>query len=118
MLFVDDILNNIYSDLDGIFTINELKLFLIMFADDHVLFSMSPISLQSVPNDIQAYCNIWKLKIHVSNTTKVLIFEKSRRYTTYDFNLNNRKLEVVTSFKYLGIYFFQKWKLEPHTKNA
>ena len=75
MLFVNDILSNINSDLDGIFTINELKLFLIMFADDQVLFSTSPTSLQLMLNDIETYCNTWKLKINV-NKTKVLIFEK------------------------------------------
>ena len=33
-----------------------------------------------------------------------MIFEKGR-HTNYDFYLNNIKLEVVTSFKYLGIHF-------------
>ena len=68
MLFVNDILSNINSDLDGIFTINELKQFLIMFADDQVLFSTSPTSLQLMLNDIETYCNTWKLKINVNKT--------------------------------------------------
>ena len=62
MLFVNDILDNINSNLDGIFTINEIKLFLMMFADDQVLFATSPTSLQSMINDIETYCNTWKLK--------------------------------------------------------
>ena len=37
MLFVNDIVNNINVDLNGVFTINELKLFLILFADDQVV---------------------------------------------------------------------------------
>ena len=57
MLFVNDILSNINSVLDGIFTINERKLFLIMFADDQVLFSTSPTLLQLMLNDIETYCN-------------------------------------------------------------
>ena len=34
-----------------------------------------------------------------------MIFEKGR-HTHFDFYLNNVRLEVVTSFKYLGIHFF------------
>ena len=106
MLFVNDILNNINSDLDGIFTINELKLFLIMFADAQVLVSTSSTSLQSMLNDIEMYCNTWKLKINI-NKTKVLIFEKRGRHTDYNFYLYNEKLEIVTSFRYLGIHFLR-----------
>ena len=106
MLFVNDILDNIDSNLDGVFTLNEVKLFLIMFADDHVLFATSPLSLQAMLYDIENYCNTWKLKIN-TNKTKVIIFEKSNIHTTFDFYFYNEKLEVVTSFKYLGIYFFK-----------
>ena len=42
--------------------------------------------------------------------SKVLIFEKFIEPTLYDFYLYNGKLEIVTSFKYLGtcIYFKKK----------
>ena len=36
-----------------------------------------------------------------------MIFEKSRYHTTYDFYINNTKLEIVSSFKYLGMHFFK-----------
>ena len=45
------------------------------------------------------------LNIYASET-KAMIFEKGR-HTNYDFYLNDIKLEVVTSFKYLGIHFFK-----------
>ena len=37
MMFVNDIIANINTNLDGIFTVDELKLFLILYADDQVL---------------------------------------------------------------------------------
>ena len=84
MLFVNDIINNINTDLNGIFTINELKLFLILFADDQVVFTKSPQSLQSMLNDIENYCETWRLKINTcTSKTKIMIFEKGRR-TNYD----------------------------------
>jgi len=59
MLFVNDILDNINSDLGGIFTINELKLFLILKPNGQALFALSPESLQSMMDDKYTYCNTW-----------------------------------------------------------
>ena len=36
-----------------------------------------------------------------------IIFEKGTRYTNYDFYLYSERLELVTSLKYLEIYFFK-----------
>ena len=58
MMFVNDILENINTDLPDIFTLNELKLFLILYADDQVLFASSPESLQLMLNDIENYCKM------------------------------------------------------------
>ena len=57
MMFVNDINENINTNIEEIFTLNDIKLFLILYADDQVLFSTSPESLQSMLNDIEAYCN-------------------------------------------------------------
>lgn len=46
MLFVNDILDHIDSNLNDLFTIDETKLFLILFADDQVVFAKSPQTLQ------------------------------------------------------------------------
>lgn len=56
-------------------------------------------------NDIENYCKICKNK---KKQTKVVIFEKGR-HTQKDIYLHmcNTKLEVVTAFKYLGIYLFK-----------
>ena len=77
-----------------------------LYADDAVVFAKSPESLQSILNDIELYCNTWGLKINTAKT-KAMIFETSRHATQYDFYINNVKLEVVKTFKYLGFYFFK-----------
>ena len=38
MLFVNDIIDNINADLGNIFTLNQMKLFLILYADDQVVY--------------------------------------------------------------------------------
>ena len=85
-MFVNDITEHINTNIEGIFTLNEMKLFLILYADDQVLFSTSPDSLQSMLADIEAYCDRWGLKMN-TNKTEVLIFEKGSRYTDRSFLL-------------------------------
>ena len=105
MLFINDIVQNINVGLDQIFIIDNLQLFLMLYADDAVVFAKSPEVLQSILYDIESYCTLWGLKINTAKT-KAMIFEKGR-HTHFDFYLNNVKLEIVTSFKYLGIHFFK-----------
>jgi hypothetical protein len=105
LFFINDIMSNINSNIDGIFTINELKLYILLFADDAVLFAHTPQALQSMLNDLQNYCDAWGLKVNTKKT-KVMIFEKGR-HTTHNFIYNNTVLDVVDSFKYLGIHLFK-----------
>ena len=58
-------------------------------------------------HDIETYRYTWGMKINV-NKTKILIFEKSSRHTNHDFYLYNEKLEIATSFKYLGVFFLRR----------
>ena len=83
----------------------DIRLFLLLYADDQVIFAKSPEALQAMLLDIEHYCNAWGLKMNTAKT-KTMIFEKGR-HASYDFYLNNTKLEVVKSFKYLGVYFFK-----------
>jgi hypothetical protein len=52
-------------------------------------------------SDVERYCSLWGLKINTSKT-KAMIFEKGR-HTRHDFYVNDTLIELVNSFKYLGI---------------
>ena len=105
IFFINDIKQNINTDLNDIFTIDEMRLFLLLYADDAVVFAKSPEALQMILTDIESYCTLWGLKIN-TRKTKAMIFETGR-HTHFDFYLNNFKIELVDSFKYLGIHFFK-----------
>ena len=68
LLFINDILSNINTDIDGLFTLNEMKFFLLLFADDAILFAQKPEALQSMLNDLSTYCNTWKLRVNTNKT--------------------------------------------------
>ena len=89
MMFINYIAQNMHANFDEIFTVNELRLFILLYADDAVIFAKSPRVLQSLLYDLEAYCLRWGLKINTSKT-KAMIFEKGRP-TKYDFYLNNVK---------------------------
>jgi len=82
------------------FTQDDLKVFILLFTDDAVLFAHTPEALQYLLDDLQYYCTTWKLKVN-TNTTTIMIFENGR-HMMHDFLINNTVLEVVKTFKYLG----------------
>ena len=58
------------------------KIFLLLFADDAVLFAENPLSLQLLLNDVEKYCKAWRLKIN-TNKTKVKVFENVYGFTRH-----------------------------------
>ena len=87
MLFINDIINSINANLENVFTLEEIQLFMILYADDAVVFAKSQEALQSMLHDIETYCGTWGLKINTT-TTKAMVFEKGR-HTSCEFYLDN-----------------------------
>ena len=79
---------------------------LLMYADDTVLFATTKPQLQNSLNKYAKYCNKWKLNVNVDKT-KIIIFGRRKRHT---FTLNNKNIEVVDTFKYLGVIFNRNGK--------
>ena len=79
-----------------------LKLVILLFADDTVLFSTSQDGLQRMLNLFENYCDEWKLTVNISKT-KIFIFT-SGRYARNLVLFKGNELELVTEYKYLGIY--------------
>ena len=63
---------------DGVDT-GFLKLFLLLYADDIVIFSETAESLQNGRNILYDYCQRWKLTVN-PNKSKILILEKAEDY--------------------------------------
>ena len=77
------------------------ELFIILYADDTVVMSETKEGMQQSLNIFQLYCDLLKLNI---NKTKVMVFSKKKNLN-YSFILQDKKLEVVDKFSYLGIIF-------------
>ena len=83
--------------------LQELSLFLLMYADDMVIFSRSISGLQEMLNSLSSYTAKWSLAVNIEKT-KTVIFrnggnEKADEIWFYD----SRKLDIVNEFCNFGI---------------
>ena len=81
------------------------KVFLILYADDIVVFANSSSEFQKSLDLLFDYCQRWKLVIDTSKT-KIMIFRKGGRLPQgFTFYYNNILIEIVNNFSYLDIVF-------------
>ena len=57
-MFINDLIDNMNSNLEHVFTTDELVLYMILYADDAVVFAKSKETLTSLSHDIELYCGI------------------------------------------------------------
>ena len=77
---------------------------MLLFADDIVLFTTDPLSLQSQLDAISNYSSMWGLKINVDKT-KICIFESRKSRNDISCFIYDKKVETVDHFRYLGVGF-------------
>ena len=83
-----------------------LKLLILLYADDTVLFGASAKNLQHTLSVFEDFCKEWHLTVYVLKT-KVLIFSNSK-HNTHNFQFGGQNLETVDEYKYLGIYLSKR----------
>ena len=116
-IFLNDMKDHLAHDMTGLITIaNEakamnlsendinvfLKLFVLLYADDTVIFSETAAGLQKGLSAMKLYCDRWKLKLNVKKC-KVIIFSRGKVRKVPDFHIGNDKIDVVSDFTYLGL---------------
>ena len=100
-------LNDLEQELEVIGTsgidIGMVKLFLLLYADDIVIFGKTPEELQKSLDILEAYCSRWKLTVN-TNKTKIVVFRRGGRLpANLEFKYNGNLIEIVNKFAYLGI---------------
>ena len=102
ILFINDMYENIVIQDNDAFTIEDLKIFILLFADDIVLLSYNPEGLQSLLNQLHSYCVKWGISVNVEKTV-VMIFKTGPRQENLQFYYNGKRLNNVSKFSYLGV---------------
>ena len=73
-----------------------------MYADDLIIMATSPEDLQKSLDGLSAYCAKWKLDVNIKKT-KCVTFSKGTNCKQFQFKINNKSVENVKEYKYLGI---------------
>ena len=85
--------------------VNMFKVFLILYADDIVVFANSSSEFQKSLDLLFDYCQRRKLVVNTSKT-KIMIFRNGGRLPQgLNLYYNNLLIEIVNKFSYLGIVF-------------
>jgi hypothetical protein len=76
-----------------------IKMVVILYADDTVLFTDSAVEMQIQLDNFSEYCSLWKLNVN-SSKTKVVVFAGGRFPTNnFNFNFDGNNLEIVSDIE-------------------
>ena len=102
-LFVNDLEGELANDTIGS-RVQDIIIKLIKFADDMAIFSETREGLQTALDNLNQYCKKWGISVNIPKT-KIVVFRKGGRLCANDkWQFNGTFLEVVSVFKYLGVW--------------
>ncbi len=93
-----------------------IKILVLLYADDTVILADSPVELQRCLDSLKLYCNEWRLTVN-EKKTKICIFSKRKSNINFQFSYDGKPLEIVDSFKYLGVTFYRTGKFSVNINN-
>ena len=80
------------------------KLYILLYADDTVIFAESKEELQSALNAMYLYCKSWDLEANPTKT-KITIFCNKKFEHNSEFTYSGQNLGIQDGFVYLGTLF-------------
>ena len=102
IIFINDMSDALVNGTFDNVTIDEIQIFLLLFADDTVLFSYSKEGLQVLLNQLNTYCLKWGITVN-NEKTVVMTFKSGTRMQNIEMFYDGTKLQNVNKFTYLGI---------------
>ena len=104
-MYINDLENELMQNgVEGI-DMGMLKLYLLLYADDIVIFSNTSDGLQKGLDVLSDYCQRWKLSVNTEKT-KIMVFRNGGNLPiNLSFTFQGSVLEIVSKSVYLGITF-------------
>ena len=102
-MYINDLEEKLSIPDSGI-DIGYMRLLLLMYADDVVIFAKSAELLQNEIDELRAYCEKWKLRINLDKS-KVVVFRKGTRLPRPQWTYGDLVLKVTNKIHYLGVIF-------------
>ena len=102
ILFINDMSEYLKDESVEVVSLEELQIFLLLFADDTVLFSYTVEGLQILLGKLSMYCEKWNVTVNVDKTVAVA-FKVGNRPDNFEVYYNNESLSRTNKFTYLGV---------------
>ncbi|XP_053403102.1 uncharacterized protein LOC128558242 [Mercenaria mercenaria] len=101
-LFINDLEIALQANVFSGINLDQISIYLILFADDCILLSDTPEGLQSHLDLLAEYCIKWKLTVNIDKT-KIIVFRKGGRLAQNEhWTYSDIEIDVVEQFNYLG----------------
>ena len=104
-IFINDLAKNIKEKFKGVQLGDGVNCPILLYADDIVLLAEKAVHLKAMIKMVEKWCMEWKLEVNVKKTKVVHFRPKSKAITTASFPYGGRNIEIVSSYKYLGVIF-------------
>lgn len=109
-------INDLTDVLQGGCYFGETRVNVLMYADDIVLLSPTATGLQHMINRLENYCETWNLRVNLSKS-KIMVFRRGGRLGSGSkWWYKGKEIEIVNSYKYLGVNFTSTLSWELHFK--
>ena len=98
--------------------VGDRKISVLKYADDLVLCSVTNDGLQAGVNALHKFCMINHLTVNTAKSKVMYISRRSKRNLPVIYYYNEKPLEWVEDYKYLGVHFAKNRKLTNGLKNV
>jgi len=110
-------INDLPSELEGGVLIGNIRLKILLYADDIVIITDHPLSLQYNINIIERYCERWNLELNLQKS-KIMVFRKGGRLSAREkWHFRGEEIEIVNRYKYLGVILTPRLSFIPHLES-
>ena len=120
-IFLNDLTEFISHAYDGLTNVGDMakillsnddfevyfKLYILLYADDTVIFAETDRELQAALNAMYLYCKTWDIEVNPAKT-KITIFSNRKMQQTPIFTYNGQELEIDDSFVFRYTVFIQR----------
>ena len=104
-LFINDLPDIFKFEGSNPINIGNTKISCLKYADDLVIMSTCPVSLQKCITKLEQYCTKWRLEVNLKKTKVVIFNKQGSLIKKHKFFYKKQLLQNTREYKYLGFTF-------------
>ena len=91
---------------------NNIKICILMYADDIILLANTEAELQSLLLALETWCKQWQLSVNIDKTNILHFRNRQNPQTLFKFIYNQNELLKVSNYKYQGFFLHEHLDFE------